>query len=123
MAKIDPNEPCPCGSGRIFADCHGPLVIVDRLPEITERVALKVIPEPDPNTRSVLGKIGDGTIMMHGQDTGIALCCGACGEPLIVGLRIGQVQNIVLKCNGCGAHNDTIFAPPSDPHSQPGPKR
>ena len=24
MAKIEPNEQCPCGSGRPFKECHGP---------------------------------------------------------------------------------------------------
>ncbi|NET62050.1 MAG: hypothetical protein F6K47_39835, partial [Symploca sp. SIO2E6] len=23
FAKVDPEHPCPCGSGKLFQDCHG----------------------------------------------------------------------------------------------------
>lgn len=108
MAKIKPNELCPCGSGKEFAACHGPRVIYNQPPAISQRVALKVIPEPDPCTRSVFIKTGDGTILFQGHDTSISLDCGKCGAPLIIGLALEQIVNVVVRCNQCGSFNDTV---------------
>lgn len=107
MAKIDPDEPCPCGSGKLFKECHGPRVRVDEPPTITEREPLSVIPEPDSDTRAVFILTGEGTVVMSGLATGLARCCGTCGAPLIVGLKREQVQGLVVKCNDCGSFNDT----------------
>jgi hypothetical protein len=107
MAKIKPNEPCPCGSGKEFAACHGPKVIYNLPVSISQRIALKIIPEPDPDTRSVFIKTGDGTIIFQGYDTSISLDCGKCSAPLVVGLAPEQVVNIVFKCNQCGSFNET----------------
>ncbi len=108
MAKIDPDEPCPCSSGRRFADCHGPRVVTNQPPKISETVVLPVVPEPDPGTRAVFIREGEGTVVFQGGTTEIAECCGSCGAPLIVGLEIGQVRGLVLKCNNCGSFNDTV---------------
>lgn len=105
--KIQPDEPCPCGSGELFKDCHGPKVEKSNTPDIESRTKLKVIPEPDPSTRSVFKKTGKGTVIFQGRATSVAQCCGECGAPLIVGLRSGQVRGIVLECNECGSFNDT----------------
>lgn len=107
MAKIDPKEPCPCESGKLFGECHGTRVVESRPTTITQRVSLRVIPEPDPQTRAVFIRSGDGTVIFQGQETQTSQDCGACGSPLIVGLRSGQVQGVVLRCNNCGAFNDT----------------
>jgi len=106
MAKIDPNESCPCGSGKLFKECHGPRVITPMTPEITQEVKLKVIPEPDPNSRSVFVYDGEGTIAFRGFDVGLALCCGQCNSHLIVGIKRENIQNIVLRCKKCGAYNE-----------------
>lgn len=107
MAKIDPNEPCPCGSGKTFGDCHGPRVITNQPVVISQRIPLKVIPEPDPGSRSVFIKNGEGSIIFSGRETEISLDCGQCGASLVVGLKQEQIRSIVLRCNQCGAFNDT----------------
>jgi len=107
VALIDPNEPCPCGSGSTYARCHLPRVREKNPPAITERCRLQVIPEPDPDARSVFTLTGIGTILIQGDACGLSMDCGKCGASLIVGLKREQVQGIVLKCNSCGAFNDT----------------
>jgi hypothetical protein len=74
-----------------------------------QRLKLAVIPEPAPNTRSVLILDAPGTILLRGKDApNLILECGLCDSPLIVGMRTSQVENLVVKCNGCGAFNETI---------------
>jgi DNA-directed RNA polymerase subunit RPC12/RpoP len=107
VAQIAPDEPCPCGSGIAFKDCHGPKVRKREPPEIKQRIHLNVIPEPDPNSRAVFEKAGDGTILFQGFETNIALVCGSCGAPLAAGLEPIQIKDIVLRCNKCSAFNDT----------------
>lgn len=106
--KIEPDEPCPCGSGREFKLCHGPRVRAPSLPKITERYPLTVIPEPDPGARAVFVHTGEGTVVFSGREGGLAQCCGTCGAPLIVGCGADQLHGIVLKCNGCGAFNEVV---------------
>lgn len=108
MAKIDPNEPCPCGSGNPFKACHGPKVRTTKDVAITERVRLTVIPEPDHLTRAVFVRTGEGTIAFSGYESGVAQCCGTCDSELIVGLPVGRVENVVIRCNKCGSFNDTV---------------
>lgn len=107
MALIDPDEPCPCGSGKTFAECHGPRVRSPVTPEITQTLQLKVIPEPAPNTRAIFIYDGEGTVIMSGVETGLSMNCGNCNAPLIRGLRRDQVSGLVLRCKGCGSFNDT----------------
>ncbi len=107
MAKISPDEPCPCGSGVLFKDCHGPKVRSRVPPEIGERLPLVVIPEPDPNTRAVFEHAGNGTLFFQGFDTNIALVCGTCSAVLAAGIRRDQVRHVVLRCKQCGAFNET----------------
>ena len=71
------------------------------------RIRLMVIPEPEPNTRSVLIYTGDGTVMIQGAGN-ITMECGQCGVPLIQGVNVSQVQSMVLKCPNCGAFNETL---------------
>ncbi len=107
MALIDPNEPCPCGSGTKYAECHLPKTRGQNPPAITERCRLQVIPEPDPDARSVFCLTGTGTVIFQGFESGLAMDCGKCGAPLVAGLRREQIRGVVLKCNSCGAFNDT----------------
>jgi len=106
MAKIDPNELCPCESGLLFKDCHQLKIKQPVKPDITKTIKLKVIPEPDPNTRAVFIYDGEGTIMFQGYVTGVALVCGNCSSPLVAGMNQEQIKNIVLKCKNCGKFNE-----------------
>ncbi len=107
MAKIDPDEPCPCGSGLLFKDCHGPKVKNSPPPEITQIKLLKVIPEPDPDTRAVFIYEGEGTVAFNGNEIGLAMACGDCQSHLVVGISENKIQNIVIRCKKCGAYNET----------------
>ncbi len=107
MAKISQDELCPCGSGSLFRDCHGPKVRTRTSPEIKQRVALTVIAEPDPNTSAVFEKTGEGTILFQGFDTKIGLVCGTCAAVLAAGLRREQLNSVILRCKQCGAFNET----------------
>jgi len=106
MALIEATELCPCGSGKSFAACHGPRVRKPVVPETTETIRLKVIPEPDPDTRAVFIYEGDGTVVMSGYETGLSMNCGQCNSPLIRGLNRTQISGIVLRCKACGAFNE-----------------
>lgn len=112
MAKIDPDEPCPCGSGMRFADCHGPLVQNPVAPEITQHVSLRLIPPPAPNTAAVFEKTegADETRFFVGSETGISYDCGECGSSLVAGVPIERFVGIVLRCAKCGRHNLTALA-------------
>jgi len=105
MPKIHPNEPCPCGSGKLYKECHQ--AQAGRPPIVSEHVRLPVIPEPDPGTRSVFLREGEGTIFFAGHFSELSLDCGTCQAPLVVGMAPGQVAGIVLRCAACGAFNDT----------------
>jgi len=107
MSQIDPAEPCPCGSGKTFGECHGPRVRKPVAPEITETIQLCVIPEPDPNTRTVFIYSGEGTVVMRGVETGLSMNCGKCSAPLVQGIPRNRILGVVLKCKGCGAFNET----------------
>lgn len=104
MAKIESEEQCPCGSGKVFAECHE-LLIATVEPVITERSSLRVVPEPDPGTASVFRKTDEGTVFFRGMETGLAQCWGNCGEPLIVGLTAGAIQGLIFQCSNCGSFN------------------
>ncbi len=107
MVAISPDEPCPCESGKLFRDCHGPSVIRPAPKPTTEHVTLTPIPRPPHNTRTVFEYTGAGTTVMQGFQTGISFDCGNCGAPLLHGMAVGQVKGIVIRCHGCGTYNDT----------------
>lgn len=106
MVRIDPNEPCPCNSGLLFKECHGPKVKKPQIPKIIHEIFLNVIPEPDPYTREVFLFEGEGTIVFTGYEVGLAMLCGRCKSQLIVGIPRENIQNIVIRCRGCGAYNE-----------------
>jgi hypothetical protein len=104
--RIDPDEPCPCGSGRSFRDCHEPLI--EPGPEgLLAATPLNVISEPDPGTRAVFEMIGDDPLLMRGTDGPIALTCGACHTALVIGVETVRLKNIVIRCANCGSFNET----------------
>jgi hypothetical protein len=59
--KLIDEEPCPCGSGKLYGNCHK--MVLRTLTTATDlsHVPLAVIPEPDPNTKAVFKKNGTGT--------------------------------------------------------------
>jgi hypothetical protein len=89
---------------------------------IKRRILLRVIPEPDPETRSVFEKLPGALdpVFFRGNQTPDAYICGSCHTPLIVGLPLAQFQNLVLRCSQCGKHNETLAAKP--PRAQPANK-
>lgn len=105
MTRILDDEPCPCGSGGLFKECHRQNIDARR-PKITSHVALAVIPEPDPNSRSVFEKGGEGTLLIEGRETSISYDCGGCSAPLAVGILVSQIPGIVMRCARCGAYNE-----------------
>lgn len=106
MTKIDPNELCPCESGLLFKECHEPKIKRPEVPEIKETITLEVIPEPDPDTRTVFIYQGEGTVAITGYEVGLALLCGGCKSQLVIGVPKVNIHNIVIRCNGCGAYNE-----------------
>jgi len=108
MVKIADTEPCPCGSGLSFGECHGERIREKAASPVKNRVPLAVIPPPDPGTRAVFEKTAGDSVIFNGMGQGPdALDCGSCGSPLAVCVRREQFQGIVLRCLACGAYNDT----------------
>lgn len=106
MAKISPDEPCPCGALAPFGECHGPKVRTREPPRVTERIPLRVIAEPDPGSRAVFEKSGAGSLFFQGFDTGLAWVCGQCTAALAAGIQPGQIRGVILRCNQCGSFNE-----------------
>jgi hypothetical protein len=107
MAKIKLDEACPCGSGRLYQDCHLPVRRDQRPPvEITKRYPLNVIDEPEPGTQTVLEKTGPGPIFA-GSEISVAFTCGSCGDDLIVGVPAESIVDVVLRCGTCQSYNES----------------
>jgi hypothetical protein len=72
-------------------------------------IALRVISEPEANTRAVIHHVGPGTVVMRGagQST-LVMECGNCGVPIIEGVHMNQVRGIVFRCKNCGEYNETL---------------
>lgn len=107
MARIADDELCPCHSGFSFGECHRKK-IESRRPKVTRHIVLVVIAEPDPNSRAVFDRRGEGTLIFEGRMTEISYDCGNCSAPLVAGLSARQFRGMVLRCNGCGRYNETI---------------
>jgi hypothetical protein len=76
-------------------------------------IRLVVIPEPEKGTRSVLIFNGEGTLAMRLAGTSgppVTMVCGNCSAPLTEGITVDQVQNLVFRCNRCGAFNETLIS-------------
>jgi hypothetical protein len=72
---------------------------------VRKHLRMRVIPEPEPNTRAVLVNTGQGTIVIGGQGT-TTYVCGACESPLAVNVEEGVIRSLVLRCKGCDAFNE-----------------
>ena len=95
--------------------------LADRPAAITRRSRLRVIPEPDPDTRSIFTKLtgAPDSVFFASSQTAEAFVCGGCYTPLILGLPITQFQNLVLCCSKCGKYNETLVAGPVPKMAQP----
>lgn len=71
-------------------------------------IALRVIPEPQSDTRTVIHMVGPGTVVLQGKHSTLVMECGNCGVPLIEGVNMNQVQGIVFHCPSCGEYNETL---------------
>ncbi len=69
-------------------------------------VRMVVIPEPAPNTRSVIVYMGPGTVAMRSQGN-VTMTCGNCGSPILESVKVGQFRSLVFRCNKCGVFNET----------------
>lgn len=86
----------------------------------TQTIKLVVIPKPNPGTRTVFDRQGEGTIVFDAADgPPIVQVCGNCMAPLVRGMRADQLRNIVMRCNGCGEYNETTTSPRARPSSGP----
>ena len=73
-----------------------------------KKIPLKVTPKPNPNTRAVIDRQGEGTIAFKGDADCPDLACGNCGSSLVVGVLRNRIGNMVIRCNSCGSYNDII---------------
>jgi hypothetical protein len=73
---------------------------------------LRVIPEPEPGTATVMVLLDDAECFVRGTGAGkgpYTFLCGSCGKPLIIDVRRHDtVSGLVIKCNKCGAFNQTL---------------
>ena len=69
---------------------------------------LRIVPKPDLQTQAVIDYSGEGTIAINSKGD-LNLLCGQCESVLVqgVGNSVEDVGNVVIKCNKCGAFNDT----------------
>lgn len=107
MAKIRLDELCPCGSGKLYRDCHISMLTQNKSVIIDRSVTLKVIPEPAPNTRTIRGCTDTSSTVIYSSSGNIDLLCGNCKSILFHGASENQISRIVLLCNGCNSYNDT----------------
>lgn len=105
--KLVDEEPCPCGSGKLYGECHKAMLRTTITVADLNHIPLTVISEPDPNTRTVFEHTGTGTIFFFDPNGCYSLDCGSCGAPLLVVSNRQQVSNVVLHCSACGDFNDT----------------
>jgi hypothetical protein len=70
------------------------------------RVELAVIPPPAEGTRSVMVQTGPSPVCFK-SDGPVDGVCGNCGAVLVESGHLHMVQNVVLRCRDCGAHNES----------------
>lgn len=68
------------------------------------RYKMSVIPEPPPNTRSIMKNIGKGPTLKG--DGNRYYACGQCDRTLLRRVNRDQIQGIVFWCSTCGAFNE-----------------
>ena len=64
---------------------------------------LKAVPEPEPQTRTVIASETAPAIEGVGD---VSYSCGGCDTILLDGVIAGQVVNVVLKCPQCGTFSE-----------------
>jgi hypothetical protein len=68
---------------------------------------LKIVPTPDPGTRTVIDFDAPGAKAMEGPDmAAVDLYCGQCGALLVTGIPKRNVKTSVIRCKLCRAYND-----------------
>jgi hypothetical protein len=73
------------------------------------RIQLMVIPAPEPNTRAILEAAeGLEILIMKGEGSNLVMECGACGAPLVEGVPVTAIRNLVFRCPRCREFNETI---------------
>jgi hypothetical protein len=65
---------------------------------------MAVIPEPAPNTRSVIVPTFKGPVIQ--SEGPLSYACGQCSATLLSNVDYKQVRDIVVKCFACGAFNE-----------------
>lgn len=74
-------------------------------------IPMVVIPEPAPGTRTVMVRTGEGTLVFDAPSgPATTLVCGKCRAPLVQGMRVDQIEGMVLRCNQCGAYNESLIS-------------
>jgi phage FluMu protein Com len=71
-------------------------------------VRLRVIPQPEVGTRTVLvweGPMPGPVIQGEGD---VVMECGKCRKVLVEGMPVGNLRSIVLRCPNCQAYNETL---------------
>lgn len=74
-------------------------------------VAMMVISEAEAKDRSVIKFEGEGTVVFQGVGEGppgVVMTCGSCSSPLVEGMPINRIQDLVLICPKCGAFNESL---------------
>ena len=66
---------------------------------------LKVTPEPETGTRTVLLPTPAKTPVIRGSGD-VSHACGECEARLIENISAGQLQGIVIRCPECGTFNE-----------------
>jgi hypothetical protein len=71
-------------------------------------ITLAVIPEPKPDTRTVIEGTDENMTLLVGDGPGPTMVCGNCGKTLVIGMTVRRVRNLVFKCPKCGEYNETL---------------
>lgn len=112
MVKILEDEACPCGSGRLYQDCHIALRMPATSPPATEKINCIVIPEPFPNSRQVSKRVGSNKgPFWIGQNNAPSYHCGKCETTLVTGMPFYFIKDAVFCCPECSSYNEIPLQP------------
>ena len=79
---------------------------------------LAAIKEPPPGTRAIMTSDIGRAFFFTGSELAPNLLCGKCERILVSGRRTERMGDWVLKCQYCGAFNDTSL-PVNGPAKRP----